>query len=1012
MGPLEGNQDALDRVAPEGEGPSLLDQVDPDLAAPIDRRTNPLDDLDAAESDEEEAEELDDSDIEEVLNADPDDLPVADSDDDLGEDDPTEEEEVLEVEDEDILADDAVPPPPPEAPADGDAPPPPPPPEGPEVADEAHEGDEAEREDAVAERLADGVDPNAPDEENPASNDVSLEADPEQVVEPEAPVVSSAPSEDPPTVEGTPAEVGEIVMTEPVAEPPAVVDASAPTVTPITPVAPVVEPPVAPVPQLQAPIPTAGDDFVEEVFAAYSGMTPEEHQQVTAAALADLSSFVDGKKTSLIASNSPLLTGVDAAVDGLVGQIQGQVSAAEATIRGGFATARQTVEGQAATAIAQVDTAAQQAIAAIDAKLGTRAGELDAVFTNADNTLTGAASVATNAFSTAFAAKVAEIRQLGETRAAEAMATANAKANAYGGASADDSLEGRRKKARSEAAKKVGEDYAAAMRANAAKMADEVAKGTRNIPNIISQITRPIKEELSRAKGTAAQGLRDVANGAKTTVNTQKDDAKQKLEKSKSDNVAMLTRQEETSVTDLQSLGRTAESNLRDAGTALKCKLNEAVEGVNREADVAMAWIRDQFAAAEPPNGPDAQAAVADFKAEFERIFGERLAALSAEQVAGIQKLNEQANTGKEAISAKATEAANKASEMGTEISTSFTESARLAATGLTQLATQTDTAMGEHITRTRTSVEQAITNARTMYQTAQTDTMAQLDIVKTSANTKLGEALAKLPADIESEAQKAADKIQPWYKKAIAAVIGIVVTIVVVVAVAAFCVATLGTGAIVAGIIAGAVGALAGALATDAVMSLLTWSNQFKSFKEYAVVFIMGGVMGGIGAWVGPLAQPLSVAAKFGVAGAVSLFGSLMKQGLDALILGEKWDWGEFLFGTIVGTITGGLASNFSSTIGAKFSERILGQQQGQWSNFQRAANAIGISTDDAAQQAAILDVFSGQLGESPTALGSEVTKAITEDVTGRNVDSQDVRNPQPLVDVKVDTSGIRAPI
>ena len=94
-----------------------------------------------------------------------------------------------------------------------------------------------------------------------------------------------------------------------------------------------------------------------------------------------------------------------------------------------------------------------------------------------------------------------------------------------------------------------------------------------------------------------------------------------------------------------------------------------------------------------------------------------------------------------------------------------------------------------------------------------------------------------------------------------------IVVAVVVFAAVAAFCVATFGTGAIAlvaAGAIAGAVAAVAGKFTGESVKSLMTWSNQFSGWRDYAksafVGFAAGGLAGGLGAAFPNMAKTLSL--------------------------------------------------------------------------------------------------------------------------------------------------------
>jgi hypothetical protein len=241
-----------------------------------------------------------------------------------------------------------------------------------------------------------------------------------------------------------------------------------------------------------------------------------------------------------------------------------------------------------------------------------------------------------------------------------------------------------------------------------------------------------------------------------------------------------------------------------------------------------------------------------------------------------------------------------------------------------------------------------AVAGAASTIASTQAQWMADLDASASSVVSELDASLTSMSSEISSGAAKAAAEIKEkaWYEKAwdalasVASVIAtVVVGVLVFVAVAAFCVATFGAGPIAliaAGAIAGAVAGVAAKLAGDATKSLLTWSNQFGSPMEYLQAFIVGAVGGALTAGLAQVASPL-------VTGIVTAWGgSLADQLTDIGLMGEGWNWGEFL-------LTGALGSVFAwaggrwleDAVGNRILTRLFpvsGRSQ-SWNSFQTFA-------------------------------------------------------------------------
>jgi hypothetical protein len=183
------------------------------------------------------------------------------------------------------------------------------------------------------------------------------------------------------------------------------------------------------------------------------------------------------------------------------------------------------------------------------------------------------------------------------------------------------------------------------------------------------------------------------------------------------------------------------------------------------------------------------------------------------------------------------------------------------------------------------------------------------------------------LKATICSQAETAAEEVQPWWKS----VLKVLLVILVIVIVIALTIVTAGAFAAVGGAIAGAVGLgssalaatlIAGALAGAVMGALssvlitvgmnvinlagtgkLTWSAAFEGALDAA---IQGAIAGAIGGMAGPLVGVFSkgvgvlgkVLIEEGVEIAFDVLGAVIG---DLVLHGEVKDWGNVLFSAVV---------------------------------------------------------------------------------------------------------------
>lgn len=714
------------------------------------------------------------------------------------------------------------------------------------------------------------------------------------------------------------------------------------------------------------------EPFIHELYEARTGMKPDQHAAMANAALANLDAGLASGATDVEAHANQLTSQIDAAIEGRVASLWASFEGASANLSAGFTTARAHVEGFAATALANIDAAAAGALSQIEA---LETSQVDAIAQGFDAEVARLGTMgdaAVSSFTAAFDAQVQAIRDTGESRAQEALSTGQSRAAAYRGRGGD-GIEAKRNSARADAALRVAQDYAVGLRDKANEVANEVAQGSGNIPSIVSQLIEPVVEQLSTAQADAEEGVRAAAESSREQVEEQRDVAVEAMEETREQALTTLDSQEVASLEDLRGVAQTFEDNLRNAGESLKEQILKAAGELGSRYAEGAAAIQATLGAGDMPDGPEVQQACQELLAQFEAEKTSHLLELSSAALSGLADLDAELASAQSGLQQAADQAVCQADTMANELGEGLLQGAEDFSVGLDELYTTVETNLTEMVTGALDGARACVDDTGSALTEQESVISTELGTVVTNVDSSLGEALGKLPADIEKEAEAAASKIQPWWKKAIAAVVSIVVAIVVAIAVTAFCIVTLGTGAIVAGIIAGAVAGIAATFASDATMSLLTWSNQFSSWKTYLAAGLTGAVMGGVGAWVGPMLSGASMTTKIAAGTGMSFLGSSIDQVFDMTLYGESWNWGEWFLGGTVGAVLGGLATRFvPSSLGESMRKSLFSRGgPNSWNNFQRAfARVPGLSGSTPTQRAQIYRMVASKLGDVPEKL------------------------------------------
>lgn len=721
-------------------------------------------------------------------------------------------------------------------------------------------------------------------------------------------------------------------------------------------------------------IPSGGDSDVVtgELWSAWTGSSLGEQDAQNAQAVGTIAArgvALNGKVTEHAQS---LVVRGEGNLEQLVAQVRAGVEQAQAQVRTGFAAARARIDAAAQATLSQIETSAVGALAAVDAAEATQTAALNAGFDAEQDRLTLVADTAVASMSTAFEGKVGEIRGLGPAAAASARTTAARQSSAYR-ARGGEGIDGERNVARADAAKAVGESYAKSLTERANQAASEISAGVANIPGMVSGAVDPVATALADQRAQMLDMLAQTAEGARGEIETQRMSAIDMASEAQSSATTQITAQETSALARIGTAGDTIEAGLREASAQGGIALEANAAELRNSIATDITSLQEGFLATDHPLSADVQAAVADAMLVLESRDAEITSTLDQASDALFTQLSERASDGIARLNADAATLCEGVSESAGGAEGALAELAASVADGFAGLGEATGTALADVTTQGLDAARGAVDQTAAALAQNQATIVGELATVKNGVKADLDSGLAKLPGDISVEAEKAADKIQPLWKKVLATVVSIVVAVVVFVAVAAFVIATFGTGLIVAGIIAGAVAGVAALLAKDATLSLLTWSNQFSSPKDYVAAFIMGGVGGGLGMWTAGFSN-------LWIGAAVAGFGeSVIDQVVDMTLYSEPFNIGELLIGGVVMTLTAGLLGRFvNESLDASFLKRVF-PGPNSWNAFQREmVNIPGLrgltATARATLYAVVKQMSSKTLGDVVKEVESQV--------------------------------------
>ena len=587
---------------------------------------------------------------------------------------------------------------------------------------------------------------------------------------------------------------------------------------------------------------------------------------------------------------------IDAVVAANVAAVAAQIAAAQGQVIAQAAAAKAIITAQSVLATMLIKAATIQAKADIEKAYADTKSALD---TKETEQITAAGDLYTT-WKPKYESTGTEIGN-------EALGIARQKANHWlsqrNGESTvlDGPIHDNRLEARADAAIKVAEEYKKGLQEAAKEQADKVTEGKPAVLDAVRQRAGEARTNLEAHR----QSLIDALTNAETAASGQITGIATSLiagvEAGQAASLASLATQQATQVARLFEYGNSQKTAIDEqAAQAVVALLAGTGEATTAYNEALHALITDALGS-EAPDAAELAAILAQAQVQADMLAMNALLQLEL----GIQKSVEGINGGgvqsTEAVNQLGQSAVAQAASTSTEFTARTVSMVAQAIQGFAQLQEGHTKTVDETKTSATEGFEQAKTGLEETFTAISTNVKTSLSNGRTELKDALRrEGLKDLEKTIQEQADKAADAVQPRWKKVVKALI----TIVVVIAVIALTIVTAGAGGVLGGILIGAaLGGLAGAT-IQVGHNLVDGKEWSDGVGKAFVVGAIGGAFGGIG---GALAKGVAnVGLKFGLEVGVDVIGGIVGD----LAVGNPITVEGVLLGAAIGAgVGGGLA-------------------------------------------------------------------------------------------------------
>lgn len=656
--------------------------------------------------------------------------------------------------------------------------------------------------------------------------------------------------------------------------------------------------------------PVMGNEFASRIWKSAFGKTPEEQKEECEQILQEFVAKIEQMKVTFATQADALIAQVDPQINQAKSKVRTALVQAQAKAEQGFGRARNMIEKSAMGVISRIDAIVVAKDKEISNLAQTKKAEFNGMVSGKKQSAQGAGNSAIAKLSGIFDTAVSEMRAVGVSGAQRARSIAASMAASYRGRGGD-GIEGERNRARASAAEQVGNDYAKQIQEMAEKAATEVGGGKGNMPRLVQESLNSLLSSLDQMQTGVGSSFDSQAQEAKNALRENAEKIKQDVIKAKEEAKKKVNDSEAKTKREITARANAAFAEIEKAGAEGKKALLKAKEK-------GLTYIEEEktkvFQAVSSMELPDPVKLKEGLDIAYQGIDSSQKSILE-EISKGKEELNKSLDDTAIKEGERLSSVADQASQQVVQVSSQFEQGLSKmvndAETSLTKFVGQVGQAMDKVKEEAGKKADEAINQFNTGIEQKGQQIKGELDKVKGDLQKKIDEALSQEPSKISEAAEREAQKIQPWWKKAIAIGISVFVAVVVFVAVAAFCVATLGTGALVAAIIAGAVAGAVGLFTKDTAMwvmrggqSPFTAAYWKDNWKNYVSAVVMGGFSGGLGVLTAPLGAVLT-----GVISGLSLAG--VDQVLDMVLKGESFNLVEFVVTAVTAGLLAGVAKS-----------------------------------------------------------------------------------------------------
>jgi hypothetical protein len=555
---------------------------------------------------------------------------------------------------------------------------------------------------------------------------------------------------------------------------------------------------------------------------------------------------------SLAAMAGSIPTRIEPTVQQAKTTIETALTQATETVSTAIETARTQAQTDADTARSEIATKYNDTVAAITTATDTARTSIDTDYTTKLNDLL-----------TLETTKTAEIDQIiadGETATAQAAAD-SAKAAKNTGAQyvakyqaesypEPSFLEGsdyyeRKRQAKISAAQQVSEQYAAEFASKGQEVSGQLSASSGDVKSELKAKLDSARQAIESEKTAALAELDQALQNALTQAADTQTAQLQAVDESLAATLDSLDQLETSLLDQITQTGeqqtQAADQAAQQAQASLQQAVQESVAGLN----TSIAELEAQVRSIPSPKPQQVEQFLTQARGQFAGLYQQSAASLETQIATAEQSVAQTGQQGAQTLTDIGAQAAPQAAEITANFKTSVDGLKQTAIDAFTQLET-------DHIAAVETRTQQALDNFAAAYTQAQTDAdnitkclKAGVDQFVADFKGSLQPTLQELPQKIESEANAAADKVQPAWKKVVAFIAVIVITVIVAVAIAALVASGVGLG--LGLLLAAGIGALGG-VAKGMINNWAEGEPITKDLLKNAVLGALDGMLQFVG--------------------------------------------------------------------------------------------------------------------------------------------------------------------